>query len=107
MLGQQQVRLLTGMARLLNRLLHSLQWHELSAIERRRVHALLAHLDSDTAFALAIAERGYRADVPEIDMPSFPRGTAKHAAHRRRELEARPGRVMHAQPAPDAAAVGS
>lgn len=49
MLARQQVRLLSGLTRLLSRLLRSLLWQELSSAERRRVLLLLARLEHDLA----------------------------------------------------------
>jgi len=56
MLAQQQVRLLTGMSRLLRRLLRSLLWPLLRPQERRRVLALLDALESDLGLARMVAK---------------------------------------------------
>jgi hypothetical protein len=64
MLAQQQVRLLTGLTRLLARLLRSLLWPELSPAERRRVLLFMARLEHDLDL-LRHVTRSQRLSVEE------------------------------------------
>jgi len=82
MLAQQQVRLLSGMSRLLRRLLRSLLWPLLRPQEQRRVIGLLTSLENDLQLAQLIArtppapsvrdeqasdlEAAYRNSVPPV-----------------------------------------
>lgn len=91
MLAQQQVRLLTGMARLLRRLLRSLLWPLLSPQERRRVLALSASLESDLKLAHTVA-RG--RTVPP---GAFPEG-ATPTRHGRRHVPPVAGSGQEALP---------
>ena len=71
MLAQQQVRLLTGMSRLLQRLLRSLLWPLLRPQEQRRVQGLLASLDNDLELARLVARTPPVPSVPDEQDPGL------------------------------------
>src|SRR5438105_2008919 len=79
MLAQQQLRLLAGIAPLLIRLLHTLQWDELRPTERRRALLLLSRLEHDLALTRVLT-RSQPMTGPSLALQGTVRGKGLSSA---------------------------